>query len=154
MVFSSKQQLKKAICIPIRQQQRWATAFRWWSSLGRIVGKALYEGILLEYNFAPLFVSKLVGRYAFLDELSSLDVELYRNLMYLKHYEGTHQSSHWTSQSQRSTGEHSIVELRPGGSHIAVTNENKLQYIHAVADYKLNRQMQQWWRRSSGASRT
>lgn len=52
--------------------------------LGRIVGKALYEGILLEYPFAPLFVSKLMGRYAFLDELSHLDAELYRNLMYLK----------------------------------------------------------------------
>ena len=52
--------------------------------LGRIVGKALYEGILLEYSFAPLFVSQLVGRYAFLDSLSSLDAELYKNLMYLK----------------------------------------------------------------------
>lgn len=52
--------------------------------LARIVGKALYEGILLEYSFSPLFVSKLLGRYSFLDELSSLDVELHRNLVYLK----------------------------------------------------------------------
>ncbi|GJP39043.1 hypothetical protein CLOM_g23436 [Closterium sp. NIES-68] len=110
--------------------------------LGRIVGKALYEGILLEYNFAPLFVSKLVGRYAFLDELSSLDVELYRNLMYLKHYEGdASELALDFTVTEEVLGEHSIVELRPGGSHIAVTNENKLQYIHAVADYKLNRQM-------------
>jgi ubiquitin-protein ligase E3 B len=52
--------------------------------LGRVVGKALYEGILLEYSFSPLFVSKLLGRYSFLDELSSLDAELHRNLVYLK----------------------------------------------------------------------
>jgi ubiquitin-protein ligase E3 B len=52
--------------------------------LGQIIGKALYEGILLEYSFAPLFVSKLLGRYSFLDELSTLDAELHRNLMYLK----------------------------------------------------------------------
>ncbi|CAI5968216.1 unnamed protein product, partial [Closterium sp. NIES-65] len=110
--------------------------------LGRIVGKALYEGILLEYNFAPLFVSKLVGRYAFLDELSSLDMELYRNLMYLKHYEGdASELALDFTVTEEVLGEHNIVELRPGGSHIAVTNENKLQYIHAVADYKLNRQM-------------
>jgi len=51
--------------------------------LGRIVGKALYEGILLEYPLA-LFVSKLMGRYCFLDELADLDPELYRNLMFLK----------------------------------------------------------------------
>lgn len=52
--------------------------------LGRIMGKALYEGILLEYSFSPLFISKLLGRYSFLDELSSLDAELHRNLVYLK----------------------------------------------------------------------
>jgi hypothetical protein len=38
-------------------------------------------------------------------------------------------------------GKHTTVELRPGGADIPVTNENKLQYVHAVADYKLNRQM-------------
>lgn len=38
-------------------------------------------------------------------------------------------------------GKHSTVELRPGGADIPVTNENKLQYVHAMADYKLNRQV-------------
>lgn len=52
--------------------------------LGRIVGKALYEGILLDYSFSLVFVRKLLGQYSFLDELSTLDSELYRNLMYLK----------------------------------------------------------------------
>lgn len=52
--------------------------------LGRVVGKALYEGILLDYLFSHVFVQKLLGRYSFLDELSTLDPELYRNLMYVK----------------------------------------------------------------------
>nr|DAD48727.1 TPA_asm: hypothetical protein HUJ06_018664 [Nelumbo nucifera] len=52
--------------------------------LGRVVGKALYEGILLDYYFSHVFVQKLLGRYSFLDELSTLDSELYRNLMYVK----------------------------------------------------------------------
>lgn len=52
--------------------------------LGRVVGKSLYEGILLEYTFSLVFVQKLLGRYSFLDELSTLDYELYRNLMYVK----------------------------------------------------------------------
>lgn len=52
--------------------------------LGQIVGKALYEGILLDYTFAHVFVQKLLGRYSFLDELSTLDPEMYRNLMYVK----------------------------------------------------------------------
>jgi ubiquitin-protein ligase E3 B len=52
--------------------------------LGRVVGKALYEGILLDYCFSQVFVQKLLGRYSFLDELSTLDTELYRSLMQLK----------------------------------------------------------------------
>lgn len=52
--------------------------------LGRVVGKALYEGILLDYSFSHAFVHKLLGRYSFLDELSTLDPELYKNLMYVK----------------------------------------------------------------------
>ncbi|XWS55926.1 hypothetical protein CRYUN_Cryun09bG0042100 [Craigia yunnanensis] len=52
--------------------------------LGRVVGKALYEGILLDYSFSHVFVQKLLGRYSFLDELSTLDPELYRNLIYVK----------------------------------------------------------------------
>lgn len=54
--------------------------------LGKVVGKALYEGILLDYSFSHVFIQKLLGRYSFLDELSTLDPELYRNLMYVKVY--------------------------------------------------------------------
>lgn len=52
--------------------------------LGRIVGKAMYEGILLDYSFSHVFIWKLLGRYVFFDELSTLDSELHQSLMYLK----------------------------------------------------------------------
>ncbi|KAL2610792.1 hypothetical protein R1flu_022484 [Riccia fluitans] len=110
--------------------------------LGQIIGKALYEGILLEYSFSPLFVSKLLGRSSFLDDLSSLDVELHRNLMYLKRYEDDARDLALDfTITQEIFGKLSVVELRPGGADIAVTNENKLAYVYAMADYKLNRQM-------------
>ncbi|KAJ7524180.1 hypothetical protein O6H91_18G080700 [Diphasiastrum complanatum] len=110
--------------------------------LGKIVGKALYEGILLEYSFSPIFVSKLLGRNSFLEELSGLDFELHRNLIFLKHYEGNAKELALDfTVTEENFGKRTTVELVPGGSNIAVTNENKLQYVHAMADYKLNRQM-------------
>lgn len=110
--------------------------------LGRVVGKALYEGILLDYSFSHVFVQKLLGRYSFLDELSTLDPELYRNLMYVKHYDGdVGDLSLDFTVTEESFGERHVVELKPGGKDICVSNENKLQYIHAIADYKLNRQI-------------
>lgn len=38
-------------------------------------------------------------------------------------------------------GKRIIHELRPGGKSISVTNDNKLHYVHAMADFKLNRQV-------------
>ena len=52
--------------------------------LGLVVGKALYEGILLDLPLAPFFVARLQGRRPMFDELSALDPELYRSLVQLK----------------------------------------------------------------------
>ncbi|XP_060201350.1 E3 ubiquitin-protein ligase UPL7-like [Lycium barbarum] len=110
--------------------------------LGRIVGKALYEGILLDYSFSHVFVQKLLGRYSFLDELSTLDPELYRNLMYVKHYDGDVKDLALDfTVTEESLGKHIVIELKPGGKDTSVTKENMLQYVHAMADFKLNRQI-------------
>ena len=38
-------------------------------------------------------------------------------------------------------GETKLVELKPGGKDIPVTNDNKIEYIHLLSDYKLNKQI-------------
>ena len=43
--------------------------------------------------------------------------------------------------TEESLGKRLVIELKPGGKDICVTNDNKLQYVHAMADYKLNRQV-------------
>ncbi|KAL7092159.1 hypothetical protein ACP275_12G148300 [Erythranthe tilingii] len=110
--------------------------------LGRIVGKALYEGILLDFYFSHVFVQKLLGRYSYVDELFTLDPELHRNLMYVKHYDGDVKDLCLDfTVTEESLGKRHIIELKPGGKDICVTNENRLQYVYAMADYKLNRQI-------------
>lgn len=60
----------------------------------------------------------------------------------MQHYDGdvTDLSLDFTV-TEESLGKRKVIELKPGGKDICVTNENKLQYIHAIADYKLNRQV-------------
>lgn len=43
--------------------------------------------------------------------------------------------------TEESFGKRHVIELKPGGKDTCVTNENKMQYVHAMADYKLNRQV-------------
>lgn len=64
------------------------TQLKHYEFLGRILGKALYEGILIDAAFAGFFLSKCLGQVNYLDDLPSLDPELYRGLMFVKNYEG------------------------------------------------------------------
>lgn len=52
--------------------------------LGRILGKALQESILINLPLAEFFLTKLLGRNNNLDNLSTFDPELHRNLLRIK----------------------------------------------------------------------
>ncbi|KAI9486304.1 MAG: hypothetical protein EXX96DRAFT_548582 [Benjaminiella poitrasii] len=56
--------------------------------IGKAIGKAVYEGILLDVQFAGFLLARLLGRNVFLEELKELDEEVWRNLTFIKHYEG------------------------------------------------------------------
>ncbi|KZC14784.1 Ubiquitin-protein ligase E3C [Dufourea novaeangliae] len=112
--------------------------------IGRILGKALYENLLVELPFAEFFLSKIVGRQSDVDvhHLASLDPIMYRNLLYLKSYKGdvSDLGLDFTILSDE-LGERRVDELKPSGANIPVTNHNRIEYIHLMADYKLNKQI-------------
>lgn len=77
------------------------------------------------------------------DDLSSLDKELYRHLVFLKRYKGNFEDLALTfSVDSEEFGETKVIELIPNGKRCAVTNENKIRYIYLMANYKLNVQIQ------------
>ena len=110
--------------------------------LGRILGKAIFDGIQMDVPFCGFFLSKLLGKHNYLDELPSLDPDLHKNLMYLKEYKGdvADLALDFTVQTD-DLGGGSVHELIPGGSRLEVNNGNRIQYIHLMADYRLNRQI-------------
>jgi hypothetical protein len=112
--------------------------------LGQVLGKAMYDGILVEPRFAKFFLNKLLGHYPSFDDLHSLDPELYRHLTFLKKYEGEIADLCLTFEvASNAYGQSSSQELIPGGANIDVSNSNLIRYLHHVADYKLNRQIAQ-----------
>lgn len=52
--------------------------------LGRMLGKALYDGMLVNIPFAPFFLAKVLGQSPSFHDLAALDPELHRNLLFLK----------------------------------------------------------------------
>ncbi|KAL1745181.1 HECT-domain-containing protein [Schizophyllum fasciatum] len=117
-------------------------SLNWYRFIGRILGKAMYEGILVDVAFAGFFLAKWLGRQSFLDDLASLDPDLYNGLIFLKNYDGDFEalSLNFTVAVEE-FGEAKSLDLIPNGSNIPVTKDNRLQYIHLVSHFKLTRQI-------------
>jgi ubiquitin-protein ligase E3 C len=110
--------------------------------LGSLLGKAMYEGILVDLPFATFFLSKLKQKYNFLNDLPSLDPELYRHLLFLKHYNGDiAELELYFVIVNNEYGEQCEEELLPGGRDMRVTNDNVITFIHLVANHRLNYQI-------------
>ncbi|CAH1986182.1 unnamed protein product [Acanthoscelides obtectus] len=115
--------------------------------VGRMLGKAVYEGIVVDVPFASFFLSQVSGQtnqvlYSCVDELPSLDPDLYRSLSYVKHYEGDVSDLDLTfSVDEDNLGKIVTHELIPGGKAIQVTNENKINYIHLMAHFRMHVQI-------------
>ncbi|XP_062179642.1 E3 ubiquitin-protein ligase UPL6-like [Phragmites australis] len=110
--------------------------------LGILLGKAMYEGILVDLPFATFFLSKLKQKYNFLNDLPSLDPELYRHLLFLKHYNGDiSELELYFVIVNNEYGEQCEEELLPGGRDMRVTNDNVITFIHLVANHRLNYQI-------------
>ncbi|KAF8527427.1 HECT-domain-containing protein [Hysterangium stoloniferum] len=114
----------------------------WYRFIGRILGKALYEGILVDVAFAPFFLAKWLGKQSYLDDLASLDPELYNGLIFLKHFDKNFEdlSLNFTITAE-DLGVSRTVNLIPHGDQVSVTKENRLQYIYLVSHYRLSRQI-------------
>ncbi|XP_059171742.1 ubiquitin-protein ligase E3B-like [Physella acuta] len=117
--------------------------------VGKMLAKAVYEGIIVDVPFAPFFLIQIRGHlqsatYSFLDELPSLDMELAKSLSYIKHYDGDVSSLELTfSCDEDILGRIVTHELVPGGKAIQVTNENKIRYVHLMAHFHMYRQIKE-----------
>lgn len=116
--------------------------------VGKMLAKGVYEGIMVDVPFALFFLSRVVGHqqtalYSPLDELPSLDPELYKSLTYIKHYEGDVSELNLTfSIDQDFMGRIETIDLEPGGKSIPVTRENRVRYIHSVANFHMRTQIE------------
>ncbi|KAJ6144339.1 hypothetical protein N7470_008234 [Penicillium chermesinum] len=124
--------------------------------LGRVIGKCLYEGILVDAQFVPFFLLKwaLTGGTgsalressyrANLNDLKDLDAGLYQGLLKLKNYPGNVEEDFGLDFSitdiipkKDGTSRALTKELIHNGSNIPVTNVNRLLYISCIARYRL-----------------
>jgi len=107
--------------------------------LGLVIGKAIYEGIVVEPCFAPFFLARLLGRHNSYYDLQTLDPALFANLQRLKSYAGDVADLCCSFVAGAADG--SEVPLVPNGQAVGVTNENRFKYAYLLSDFKLNKEL-------------
>ena len=116
------------------------TLFPHYEFLGRVLGKAVFESILVEPQFCLPFLNQFLGKSNSIEDLKNYDLEYYQNLTKLLHLKDeeleklglTFETTIGAGASARS------VELCKCGAQQVVTKKNAIQYVHLLSHHKLN----------------
>lgn len=126
-----------------------ADLLRQYEFLGRIIGKCMYEGILVDMTFAGFFLLKWSSAgsdapyRASINDLREMDDELYQGMLRLKNYPGdvSDLALDFTINDQVSLPGEPVRtitrDLILGRGDMPVTNENRPLYISYVARHRL-----------------
>lgn len=105
--------------------------------IGRIIGKAIFDGSYLDCHFSRAVYKRILGRPVSLKDMENLDLEYFKSLMWMLENDITDVITEDFSVETDDYGEHKVVDLIPGGRNIPVTEANKHDYVKAVVEYRL-----------------
>lgn len=104
--------------------------------IGRIIGKAIFDGHLLECYFAKPLYKMILGEDLCFADLEDLDNDYWRNLKWSIDND-VEDLEYYFAVDQDHFGKREVIELIPNGSNIKVTNENKQDYVEKLAYFKM-----------------
>ncbi|GMF18350.1 unnamed protein product [Phytophthora lilii] len=109
--------------------------------IGTLLALAIYNAVILDVSFPHTVYKKLMGCPLGLEDLEVALPDLGRGLRQLLNFQGDVEGIYQRNfeYSYEVFGEVKTVELKPGGSSIAVTSDNREEYVALYVDYVLNK---------------
>ncbi|KAI9068310.1 hypothetical protein FKP32DRAFT_1587710 [Trametes sanguinea] len=104
--------------------------------VGRVIGKAIYDGRLLDAYFARSIYKQLLGKPVDYKDVEWVDPEYYNSLVWILENDPSPLDLTFSVEADE-FGVTKIVELKPGGASIPVTQENKKEFVQLSANYRL-----------------
>ncbi|XP_053144343.1 E3 ubiquitin-protein ligase NEDD4-like isoform X5 [Hemicordylus capensis] len=109
--------------------------------IGRVAGLAVYHGKLLDGFFIRPFYKMMLGKPITLKDMESVDGEYYNSLKWILENDPTELDLMFCIDEEN-FGQTYQVDLKPNGSDITVTNENKREYIDLVIQWRFVNRVQ------------
>ncbi|OXB74749.1 UNVERIFIED_CONTAM: hypothetical protein H355_003636, partial [Colinus virginianus] len=108
--------------------------------IGRFIAMALFHGKFIDTGFSLPFYKRILNKPVGLKDLESVDPEFYNSLIWVKENDIEECGLEmFFSVDKEILGEIKSHDLKPNGSNILVTEENKEEYIRLVAEWRLSR---------------
>ncbi|KAK2463266.1 hypothetical protein APHAL10511_004921 [Amanita phalloides] len=104
--------------------------------VGRVIGKAIYDGRLLDAYFAKSLYRQLLGKPVDYRDVEWVDPEYYNSLCWILENDPTPLDLTFSVEADE-FGVSRIVPLKLGGESIQVTQETKREYVQLSAQYRL-----------------
>mmetsp|Transcript_18951 Transcript_18951/g.39006 ORF Transcript_18951/g.39006 Transcript_18951/m.39006 type:complete len:905 (+) Transcript_18951:2-2716(+) len=106
--------------------------------VGRIVGKAVADGYLLDSHFTRSLYKHMLGKVPTHHDMEAIDPDYYKNLKTILEYNLDDLCLDLTfSVEDHSFGRNQVVDLIPNGRNIPVTEENKAKYVSLVCQNRM-----------------
>ncbi|KAI0181996.1 hypothetical protein GGR52DRAFT_584430 [Hypoxylon sp. FL1284] len=105
--------------------------------IGRIIGKALYEGRLLDCYFSRAVYKRILGKPVSVKDMESFDPDYYKSLSWMLSNDITDIITEAFSVEDDEFGVIKTHDLVENGRNIPVTEENKHDYVRLVVEHKL-----------------
>uniref|UniRef100_A0A1A8ES99 E3 ubiquitin-protein ligase NEDD4-like n=1 Tax=Nothobranchius korthausae TaxID=1143690 RepID=A0A1A8ES99_9TELE len=109
--------------------------------IGRVAGMAVFHGKLLDGFFIRPFYKMMLGKQISLKDMESVDSEYYNSLKWILENDPTELDLRFCIDEDN-FGQTYQVDLKPSGSDMVVTNENKKEYIDLVIQWRFVNRVQ------------
>ncbi|ESZ95736.1 hypothetical protein SBOR_3890 [Sclerotinia borealis F-4128] len=105
--------------------------------IGRIIGKALYEGRVLDCHFSRAVYKRILGKAVSVKDMESLDPDYYKSLIWMLENDITDIITETFSVDNDKFGVVETIDFKENGRNIAVTEENKHEYVRLMVEWRL-----------------
>ncbi|RKP19849.1 HECT-domain-containing protein [Rozella allomycis CSF55] len=109
--------------------------------IGRVLGMAIFHQRFLDAFFVVSFYKMILKMKCTPQDLESIDAEFYRNLNWMLENDITDVLDLTFTVEDERFGERVQIDLKPNGSNIPVTEENKREYVQLVAEWKIEKRV-------------
>ncbi|KAH0613256.1 uncharacterized protein H6S33_009636 [Morchella sextelata] len=111
--------------------------------IGRVVGLAIFHRRFLDAFFIGAFYKMILRKKVVLADMEGVDADFHRNLTWMLENDITDILDLTFSTEDSRFGETVTIDLKPGGSDIEVTNDNKREYVDLVTEWRIEKRVKE-----------